>query len=90
MSKWDFRPNINQNQKMFINQKSVYGNESLSWTRNIPDFKPIENCWHYMAKKIRKKRPKSLKEMEKIIEAVWNEKIYDIIFNSCLNLCLNK
>ena len=67
------------------NQKYFYRIESLTWPGNSLYLNPVENCWHYMGKGIREKRRKSLKEMKKIIEAVWNEEINKSYFQRLIH-----
>lgn len=43
----------------------------MDWPGNSPDLNPIENLWHILKVKITKKKPKTLKELDMIVENVW-------------------
>lgn len=53
--------------------KEKLGIKSLIWPGNSPDLNPIENLWHNIGRKITKKSPKSVLELQTVIESVWND-----------------
>ena len=53
------------------NYLSKIGVSSLEWPGNSPDLNPIENLWFVMKAQVAQKRPKTLSELDRILEEVW-------------------
>ncbi|XP_069962586.1 transposable element Tc3 transposase [Bactrocera oleae] len=57
--------------KMVKDYLSKIGVSSLEWPGNSPDLNPIENLWFVMMAQVAQKRPKTLAELDRILEEVW-------------------
>jgi transposase len=44
-----------------------------------PDLNPIENVWAIMKQRLNKKRPKSLEELDQVIQQIWESIEIDIL-----------
>ena len=45
----------------------------LNWPACSPDFSPIENIWHIIKQKIRKRQPQTLHHLETYIRQEWDQ-----------------
>lgn len=50
---------------------SEIGILALDWPGNSPDLNPIENLWQIMKVQVTKEKPRTLSELDRIIEKVW-------------------
>ena len=56
------------------------------WPSNSADLNPIENVWAVMKREVERKRPKSLDELEKIVDEVWDIFPLDKIKSFCYSM----
>ncbi|ORD96694.1 TCB1 [Hepatospora eriocheir] len=52
----------------FFEKKEI---EPLEWPSQSPDMNPIENLWYFLKIKVNERRPKNMKDLEKIVEEEW-------------------
>jgi hypothetical protein len=57
-----------------------------SWPSNSPGLNPIENLWKLMKEKVEKTRPTNLKDLEEIINRIWEEFSLTIIKSLVSNM----
>lgn len=50
---------------------SEIGVLAMDWPGNSPDLNPIENLWHILKVRVTKKKPRTLRDLDRIIEEVW-------------------
>ena len=48
------------------------GIKVIKWPTASSDFHPIENLWDFSVKKFKKMKPTNVKELEQMIQAIWN------------------
>jgi hypothetical protein len=49
------------------------------WPPNSPDLNPIEMVWAIMKRRVRKEKPQTKEELQKVITDVWNELDQDLL-----------
>ena len=47
--------------------------EVIDWPSNSPDINPIENLWSIIKRRVEKRRPTDLKELDKFLHEEWNK-----------------
>ena len=57
--------------------------EVIDWPSNSPDANPIENLWSVIKRRVEKRRPSNLNELNKFLHDEWN-KIDMIIINNLI------
>ncbi len=53
----------------------------MEWPSNSPDINPIENLWSIIKRRIEKRKPRNIKELETFIIEEWNKIDSQIIMN---------
>ena len=53
----------------------------LTWPSKSPDLNPIENVWHLLKNQVRKRFPKDLDSLEKIVYEEWDKLNDEIVSN---------
>ena len=57
--------------------------EVIDWPSNSPDANPIENLWSVIKRRVEKRRPSNLKELNKFLHDEWN-KVDMLIINNLI------
>jgi hypothetical protein len=53
----------------------------MDWPSNSPDLNPIENLWSIIKRRVEKRRPKNLKELDTFLHEEWHNIDMQIISN---------
>jgi hypothetical protein len=56
--------------KEWLKKKRI---ETLPWPSCSPDSNPIENLWDELERRVKKKQPKNLRELELVLAQEWNK-----------------
>ena len=57
--------------------------EVIDWPSNSPDTNPIENLWSVIKRRVEKRRPSNLNELNKFLHDEWN-KVDMLIINNLI------
>ena len=57
--------------------------EVIDWPSNSPDANPIENLWSVIKRRVEKRRPSNLNELNKFLHDEWN-KVDMLIINNLI------
>ena len=77
------RCHISESTMKWFNQRKW---DVSAWPSNSADLNPIENVWAVMKREVERKRPKGLKELEKIVDEVWDNFPLEKIKSLCHNM----
>ena len=72
--------------KFFRSAESDIILETITWPSYSPDLNPIENLWAVLKRKIRKRRPRNLDQLEDFIFEEWEDISDDYVRNLCFSI----
>jgi transposase len=46
--------------------------ELLDWPSQSPDLNPIKHLWDHVKREVRKRKPRTIKDLKQMVEEIWN------------------
>ena len=65
--------------------------ETIDWPSNSPDINPIENMWSILKRRVEKRKPSNIDELDQFLHEEWKKvekKIINNLVNSMESRCL--